>query len=403
MPVHTIGDGIYCIFTQDPELAMFDSLMPTSRGTTYNAYVIKTPTKSVLIDTAEASFSQEFIQCLKSPGIGEIDYLVMLHTEQDHSGIVNDILKRHPSVQLVATKEVAALAETHLHLSPDQFMIMEDGASLDLGEKSLRFMKIPFAHWPDNTMVYEEDSGILFSSDLFGSHYTSDKIFATNSHENKAAARGYFSEIMIPFSSKVVQYVQKVREINPLMIAPSHGPVWSNPSLILHKYEKWTSSRVDKMVVIPYVSMHGSSNAIMERLTWRLARRGLSVLCRDLGQQPEKLTIESGQVMYDCVTAAAVIFVGPTVLGGMHPAMAYCATLMNTLRPKVRFLGFVGSYGWATKADEMFGKLTGNMTTAKMIDPMLFKGLPTEEEFLLVDEYADSLADSIIALGDDLL
>ena len=189
----------------------------------------------------------------------------------------------------------------------------------------------------------------------------------------------------------------------PAMIAAAHGPVWNDPALILKKYLKWTGVKVNKTVVIPFVSMHGSSNVIMERLTWRLARRGVSVLCRNLGADPESLAVQTGHVLNDLVTAAAVVFAIPTVLGGPHPAGAYCAMVVNALRPQTRFIGLVGSYGWGTKIEEVFVSLTIGMKKTHRLETLLFEGLPTEEDLLKVDKYADSLADKILALGEDLL
>jgi len=377
--------------------------MPTPHGTSYNSYLIKGTQKTALIDTVDPDFFEVYLRKLKTLEIKAIDYIILLHTEQDHSGSVVELLKYYPDARLVATSNVIKLIRTHLHIPAEQFTVMEEGDVLDLGEHTLTFRKIPFAHWPDNTMVYESKSKILFTSDLFGSHYASNRVFATASHEIKEAARAYYAEIMMPFSPQVRKYTEMVISIAPSMIASSHGPVWNDPSLILNKYLKWTGDKVNKTVVIPYVSMHGSSNVIMERLTWRLAKKGISVLCRNLGADPESLAVETGHVLNDLVTAAAVVFAIPTVLGGPHPAGAYCAMVVNALRPKTRFIGLVGSYGWGTKIEEVFVSLTSGLKKAHRLETLLFEGLPTEEDLLKVDQYADDLAEKILALGDELL
>ncbi|NLW89280.1 MAG: FprA family A-type flavoprotein [Clostridiaceae bacterium] len=403
MSMQTINNGVFCINVNHPDREMFDCLMPTPHGTTYNAYIVRGAEKTALIDTSDSEFTASFLETLSGSDFGAPDYVVILHTEQDHSGSLPDLLKLYPDVRLVATDEVVKLVQTHLGIPGERFERMSEGDALDLGGRSLRFMKIPFAHWPDNTMVFDDQSAVLFSSDLFGSHYSSDRIFATNSHEIKGAARAYFAEIMMPFSTKVRDYTEKVKALNPSMIASAHGPVWNNPGLILEKYMKWTSDKVDKTVVIPYVSMHGSCGIIAERLCLRLARHGISVLTRDLGKSPESLAIETGNVMYDLVTAAALVFVTPTVLGGPHPAVAYCAMLVNALRPRTPIIGLLGSYGWATKVTEVMDNLTSNLRKAERIEPVLFEGLPDSGQLEKIDQYADVLAEKIRLLGDRLL
>jgi len=403
MPAITISDNIFSVGIQHPDRKMFDCLMPTPHGTTYNSYLISGSEKTALIDTVDYEFVDAYLEKLKNLHVAKLDYIIILHTEQDHSGSVLAVLERYPEAQLVATANVAKLMATHMQTPAEQFQIVEDKGKLSLGDKSLVFHKIPFAHWPDNTMVFEESSRILFSSDLFGSHYSSEHVFATEGHEIKEAARAYFAEIMMPFTAHVVKYVNLVSDMRPRMIASSHGPVWKDPSVILGYYHRWTSSKVENTVVIPYVSMHGSTNVIVERLSLRLAGRGVSVLSRNLGDSPESLAVSSGHVMFDLVMAAAVVFAIPTVLAGPHPAGAYCALLTNALRPKTKFIGLVGSYGWGTKVGEVFESLTCGLKNAKRLPTVLITGLPTEEDLVGIDEYADLLADQILQLGDDLL
>ncbi|MBN1891423.1 MAG: FprA family A-type flavoprotein [Clostridiales bacterium] len=402
MSVQAIHSDIYCIDTQHPQRKMFDCLMPTKHGTTYNAFLIRGKNKTALIDTADPEFTEIFLETLETADIKAPDYVIVLHTEQDHSGSLPELIKRYPDIRLVGTKEVAKLTATHLHIPNERFEIVGEDDTLDLGGHTLRFMKIPFAHWPDNTMVFDEESKVLFSSDLFGSHYSSDRIFATNSHEIKGAARAYYAEIMMPFSAQVRKYTERVAQLMPSMIATAHGPVWNNPRLIIEKYLKWTSDKVDKTVVVPFVSMHGSCAVISDRLCMRLARHGISVLTRNLGNKPESLAIETGNVMYDLVTAAALVFVTPTVLGGPHPAVAYCAMLSNAVRPKTAFIGLLGSYGWGTKVSDVMNELTSGLKKVERLEPLLFEGLPGDEELLKIDQYADMIAEKINGLGDRL-
>lgn len=398
MPTISISKNIQYVGVQHPDRKMFDCLMPTPHGTSYNSYFIRGSKKTALIDTVDPEFFDVYLAKLRNLGVDSIDYIVVLHTEQDHSGSLARLRGHFPGAQLVATSNVAKLMRTHMHIQEDAFLIMNEGEELDLGDHSLTFMKIPFAHWPDNTMVFDKESRILFSSDLFGSHYSFTRVFATDSYEIKAAALAYFAEIMMPFVPQVRKYAEKVAELSPRMIASAHGPVWNDPSLILKKYLEWTSDRVNKSVVIPYVSMHESTCLMVDRLTCRLASHGLSVICRNLGESPDSLSTEAGHVMSDLATAGAVIFAMPTVLGGPHPAGAYCALLSSALRPKTRFIGLVGSYGWGTKIAEVFDSLTPGFKKAERLPPLLVEGLPDEKDLEKLDTYADELAEKLLKL-----
>ena len=173
----------------------------------------------------------------------------------------------------------------------------------------------------------------------------------------------------------------------PRLIAPSHGPVWYDPNLILHSYERWTGDGVKRLVSIPYVSMHNSTRVMVERLAVRLSEQGLSVICRDLGSELDSLTVETSYFITDLVYSAAVVMATPTVLGGPHPNIAYAALVANALRPKMRFLGVMGSYGWGTRMVETIDSLTANLKMERL-KPLLIKGLPTDEDLARVDQMA---------------
>lgn len=394
MSVLAICDNVFEVGASHPERELFDCLMPTPHGTTYNSYLIVGQNKTALIDAVDPDKISILLQNLTEAGITQLDYLICLHTEQDHAGGSAAILKRYPMAKLVASAKVKELMLTHVHADDSKFTVVAEGDRLELGGKTLQFMMIPFAHWPDNTMAYLEEDRILFSSDLFGSHYATPKAFATSSAEQRLAAKSYFAEIMMPFRPQITKYTARVRELKPRLIAPAHGPVWYDPELILGRYEKWVSDGVKKLVAIPYVSMHDSTRVMVERLTVKLSELGISIICRDLGMHTDSLTIETGHFITDLVDAAAVIMATPTLLGGPHPNIAYAALIANSVRPKTKIFGLIGSYGWGTKVSETIESLTSNMKVERL-EPLLVKGLPNQEDLARIDQYALDLAAKI--------
>ena len=399
MSVLAISDHVFEVGASHPDRELFDCLMPTPHGTTYNAYLVIGTEKTALIDAVDPEKTEILLKNLRDSGVDRIDYLINLHTEQDHSGSNAAVLRRFPMARLVANAKVREMMATHIHQNPDEVMLVGEGDRLELGGKTLRFMMIPFAHWPDNYMAYLEEDSILFSSDLFGSHYATSKAFSTSSTEQRMAAKAYYAEIMMPFRSHIAKYTARVRELAPRLIAPAHGPVWYDPEVVLSRYEKWTSDGVKKMVAIPYISMHDSTRVMIEHLAVKLSQLGISVVARDLGHRPDSLTIETGHYIMDLVDAAGVIMATPTVLGGPHPNMAYAALITNAVKPKTRFFALVGSYGWGTRVDETMASLTAGVK-AERLPTVLVKGLPLAEDFARLDALAVDLAAKIKALPD---
>ncbi len=397
MSVLAICDNVFELGAAHPDRELFDCLMPTPFGTTYNAYLVVGRDKTALIDAVDPDKIDILMQNLSDAGVKRIDYLVSLHTEQDHAGGIETVLAKFPMAQIIACAKVKELSLTHLHLPADKFTVIADGDRLELGGKSLRFMLIPFAHWPDNTMAYLEEDQILFSSDLFGSHYSTDKAFSTASTDQRLAAKTYYGEIMMPFRPQITKYTARVRELKPRLIAPAHGPVWSDPDVILSRYERWTGEGVKRLVTIPYVSMHGSTHVMVDHLAVKLAEQGLSVICRDLGRHPDSLALETGHMITDLVDAAAIILATSTVLGGPHPNMSYAAMVANAVRPKCPIYGMIGSFGWGSKAAETLDTLTANLKVERLA-PFMVKGLPTDEDLARLSDYAVELAQKIRAL-----
>lgn len=399
MSVLAICDNVFEVGAAHPDRELFDCLMPTPHGTSYNSYLVVGKEKTALIDAVDPEKTGVLLQNLEDAGVTRIDYLVSLHTEQDHAGGNETILRRYPMAQVIVNAKVRELSLTHIHQPDDKMTVISEGDRLELGGKTLRFMMIPFAHWPDNYMAYLEEDRILFSSDLFGSHYSTPKAFSTSSAEQRLAAKTYYAEIMMPFRPQIAKYTSRVRELNPRLIAPAHGPVWYDPDMILSRYEKWTSDRVKRLVAIPYISMHDSTRVMVERLAVKLSERGLSIICRDLGKHTDSLVIETGHLLTDLTDAAAVVMASPTVLGGPHPNISYAALITNAVRPKTRFFGLIGSYGWGTKIIETIDSQTGNLKVERL-EPVLVKGLPTAEDLARLDRFATELADKILALPD---
>ena len=261
----------------DFDRRIFDELIPLPDGTSYNAYLVTGSTKTALIDTVDPTKEYDLLSNLVKLGTERIDYIVINHAEQDHSGTLPMILEFYPDARVVTNAKCRDLLVALLHIPQERFLIITDGETLSLGNRTLRFFITPWTHWPETQITFLVEDKILFPCDLFGFHAATSELFITDEAAAYRSAKRYYAEIMMPFRGSIKGYVEKVRGLSPVMIAPSHGPVNKNPQFILDAYADWVSDTVKNEVVLPYVSMHGSTAKMVEHLTGALIARGIVV------------------------------------------------------------------------------------------------------------------------------
>lgn len=385
MAVQILKPDIFSVGARDWDRRLFDELIPLPDGTTYNAYLIKGSQKTALLDTVDPPKKHELLENLQDIGIERIDYLISHHAEQDHSGTIPAVLEQFPMAQVVTNQKCRALLQEHLLIPDEKFKIINDGEKLSLGNKTFRFVFTPWVHWPETISTYLEEDKILFSCDFFGSHLATSNLFVDDESRVYRSAKRYYAEIMMPFRSNVRQNLEKVKNLAIEMIAPSHGPIYPNPEFIMEAYADWTSDSVKNIVLIPYVSMHGSTEAMVQYLTKALIKREITV-------QPFNLSrTDIGELAMAVVDAATVIIGSPTVILGPHPAAVSAAYLVNLLRPKTRYLTIIGSFGWGGKMPEQIKALLSGMK-AEFLSPVIIKGYPKLEDFSALDRLADEIA-----------
>lgn len=391
--MRTLAANVFSVGVQDWDRRLFDELIPLPNGTSYNAYLIKGSEKTALLDTVDPSKMNLLVDHLVRAGADSIDYIVCHHAEQDHSGGIPDILLMYPDAKVVTNPKCKGMLIDHLQLEPDQFIEVEDGEMLSLGDKTLQFIYTPWVHWPETMCTWLAEDGILFSCDFFGSHQAGSNLYVENEALTLEAAKRYFGEIMMPFRSTIRSNLKKLEGLGIAKIAPSHGPVYPRPALIVEAYQEWVDdAKVKNHVVMAYVSMHDSTQRMTEYLVDALIERGVGV-------KQFNLTIaDLGEMVIDLVDAATVVLGAPTVLLGAHPSAMYCAALVNALRPKTKYFGIIGSFGWGSKMIEQLTGMLGNVK-AEMFEPVLAKGMANEAVYTALDELADKIAEKHKALG----
>ncbi|HEY87115.1 MAG TPA: FprA family A-type flavoprotein [Dehalococcoidia bacterium] len=381
-----LAEGVYWVGAIDWDRRLFDSLIPLPDGTSYNSYVIKGSEKTALIDTVDPTMQDVLINQLNRLGIENISYIVANHAEQDHSGALPRVLERYPEAKVVATPRCKDMLKDLLMIPEEKFIAVNDKETISLGGRTLEFIHAPWVHWPETMLTYLREDKILFACDFFGSHLATSDLYVTDEGQVYEAAKRYYAEIMMPFRTTIQKNLEKIRDYAIDIIAPSHGPVHDKPEFILKAYHSWVFDEPKNIVVLPYISMHGSTHKMVEYLVEALVQRDVTVKQFDL------TVTDIGKLAMALVDAATVVIGTPTVLAGPHPNVAYAAFLANALRPKLRFVSIIGSYGWGGKAVEQLAAMLPNLKV-EILEPVLCKGFPKEDDFKALDSLAATIAE----------
>lgn len=389
MKPRRIRDGVLWMGAVDWNRRLFDSLIPLPDGTSYNAYLVQGTEKTALLDTVDPPMAGVLERQLA--GVDRIDYLISQHAEQDHSGTIPWVLTEYPEATLLCSAKAAPMLVDHLGVPGERIRVVTDGETLALGGKTLRFVYTPWVHWPETMVTHLAEDRILFSCDFFGSHLATSELCAGDNPYVLDAAKRYYAEIMMPFRKQIQNNLKKVRALEFDLIAPSHGPLFDQPERILAAYEDWVSDRVANVVVIPYISMHGSTEIMVDYLLTALAERGVRVEKFDLS------VTDIGKLAMSLVDAATIVIGTPTVHIGPHPSVFAATHLANALRPKLKYAAVIGSYGWGTQAAEQIAGLIPNLKV-EVLGTVMCKGVPRDEAFAALDALAAAIAAKHAAL-----
>jgi len=374
MAVKEIKKDIYWAGAIDWDRRLFDELIPLPEGTSYNSFLIKGQKKTALIDTVDPTKEDDLLDNLDDLEIENLDYLVVNHAEQDHSGTVPLLLEIYPEAKVVTNEKCKKMLMEHLLIEEDRIITVKDDDTLSLGGKTLRFIFAPWVHWPETMLTYLEEDKILFSCDLFGAHLADSNLWVDDEPRAYLSAKRYYAEIMMPFRKNIKKHLERLKDLEITTIAPSHGQIYSHPEFILSAYREWISDEVENEVIIPYVSMHGSVEEMVYILSEELMRNGITVKLFNLSKT------DIGTLAIALVNAATIVIASPTVLTGAHPLVVSAVYLANALRPKLRYASIIGSYGWGGKMLENISAMIGNLE-AEILSSVIIKGYPKEEDY----------------------
>jgi len=382
--VREIKPGVDCVGAIDWDRRLFDALIPLPDGTSYNSYLIRGSEKTALIDAVDTTMLDVLLDNLKAVGIKKLDYIISQHAEQDHSGSIKKLSELYPDARILASDKCKDLLVAFGLIPEGRVDAVKDGQKISLGNKTLEFMHAPWVHWPDTMFTWLPEDRVLFTCDFLGSHLATSSLYAVDEGRVYDTAKRYYAEIMMPFRNNIKRHLARIKDLGMEIIAPSHGPLYNRTEFILSAYRDWSSDEVRNLVVVPYVSMHGATKAMVDYFVEALIKRGIEVRQFDLTRT------DLGKLAEALVDPATVVIGSPTILAGAHPNAIHAAFLANALRPKIRFASVIGSYGWGGKMVEQITATIPNLKV-EVLKPVVIKGHPKELDFSELDRLADDI------------
>ena len=258
-----IKNSVFYAGLNDADRVIFDELIPLEHGTTYNSYIVKGSGKTAVIDTMYPPFSDLYLKNFDENGIDKVDYIIANHGEQDHSGSIPALLNKFPDAIVITNDKCRQNIIEMLLVDESKIRVIQNNEEISLGNKTLQFIMAPGVHWPDTMFTYLKEDNMLFTCDFLGAHLPFGDLYAKNDDKLYSMAKRYYAEIMMPFRTMCKKYIDTVEKINPSYILPSHGPIYNNPKFIINAYKDWTDDKPENLVLIPYVSMYGSTEEMV--------------------------------------------------------------------------------------------------------------------------------------------
>nr|WP_319516615.1 FprA family A-type flavoprotein [uncultured Cohaesibacter sp.] len=398
-PPEEIAPGVNWIGAFDPDLRTFDLILKTANGTTYNAYAIQGAEGVAIIDTVKEEFAEQFFARLEAVTTYDaITAVVLNHLELDHAGALPELMRRAPHAHIYVSQRGLKLLQATLKdaLANYHYTLTDDGDTLDLGGRTVKFVLTPYLHWPETKCSFLVEDRILFSCDVFGAHFCDERLYNDLVGDFRFSFEYYFKHIMRPFKKWVLQAMDKIEPLAPLMIAPSHGPILrERPMDYVKSYRTLSGSHLpnelsarEKSLLIFYMSAYGAT-ADMARSVYEGASsiEGVRVSLYDL---------QGGEVepFVDLIEGAdGMIFGSPTINGdAVKPIWDLLASLV-AIDTRGKVGAAFGSFGWSGEAVPM---IEDRLRGLKMRVPEKGKRIkfhPTEQELDDCRQYGQAIAE----------
>jgi flavorubredoxin len=376
-----VTEDVSWIGVLDKEIVTFDIVMETREGTTYNSYFINAD-KKVVIDTVKEGFKETYFEKLESlTDPATIDYIVVTHTEPDHSGCLKYLLDKAPKAVVYGSRQAINYLQDMVN-RPFQFVFVKDGDILDLGNKKITFISAPNLHWPDSIYAYLSDDNLLFTCDSFGAHFCRDAMFDDLVEDYTESFKYYFDVILKPFSNFMVKAIEKIKPLDIKMICPGHGPIlrssWKEKVLKSERYaEQYIADSlcVDNSILITYVSAYGYTRQMAEAIAL-----GIREVVDYKINMVDIENILLGELEELIVRSKSILIGSPTINQNTLLPVYRMFAVINPLRDKGKKAAAFGSFGWSGEAVKLIENQLRALKLNVVMDGISAKFSPGDEK-----------------------
>lgn len=394
LSVERISDNVFSIGVMNPALRVFDIVMESKYGTTYNSYFISDK-KTVVVETVHSRFYDEFLYNLgQLTDIGDIDYLIMNHTEPDHSGSVLKLLEASPNITIVSTMAGKKYLEGMLNRTFNSIVI-KDGDTLNIGKTTLKFRVAPLLHWPDSMMTYHPEDKVLFSCDFFGAHYCEPRMFDSCVKYPEKYLKEfeyYYQGIFGPFKPYVLAGIEKIKDFELEYIATSHGPVLTESiNDRIEDYRRWSTpvEKEEKSVAVFYASAYGYTKMLAEKAAEAIKKSGIKCELIDIVETELTTVVNAAE-------EADAIMLGSCTINRDAPKVVWdVLASIDAINTKMRPVVSFGSYGWSGEAPNMVQERLKQLKFAPVCDAVRVNFMPNENDYAEIEKSAELIIEKL--------
>ncbi len=379
-----ITEGIYEVGALNPAMRVFDIVMETDYGTSYNSYLVKGREKTALIDVCHRSFFGPYLANIREVcDPKSIDYIVLNHNEPDHTGALAELLPELGEVTIYTSQAGSIYIKAITNRQDLNIHVVKDGETLDLGGKTLRFLSAPFLHWPDSIFTYLPEDKVVFTCDFLGAHYAEPYLFdynVTYLEKYSKAFRGYYDAIFGPFKKYVRAGLEKLDQLDFDMVLPSHGPVLTTDTLLetaIARYRTWSApvQREKKLVPVFYTSAYGNTKQLaVEVMQGVRSRQDVEVRLCDIIDYP---MAEMRALLNECDAFAIGT---PTINRDAVPPVWELLAGMDAINSAKRPCVVFGSYGWSGEGCPNVAARLQSLKCSLLEEPLRVTFVPTQED-----------------------